>query len=210
MRLNFSHSTHDDHAQTFERVRRVAERMGSRLRSCRTCKVPRSGPAGWSITSRWSWPTSAALTITTRDIVGAGNVVSTTYQNLPQDVHADDCILIDDGNIELHVLDVQRPGRAHPGGARRDAGRAQGHQPARRGRVVPALTAKDREDLAFGLAAGRGLRGASASCAAPRTCSEAKDLIAQRAGDTVPIIAKLEKPRGARKPATRSWRWPTG
>ena len=107
MRLNFSHSTHAEHAETFACVRRVAERMGEPIGVLQDLQGPKIR-TGWLVNHQpLELSDHSTLTITTRDVAGADDVVSTTYQNLPKDVHPGDSILIDDGNIELHVLDVR-------------------------------------------------------------------------------------------------------
>lgn len=42
--------------------------------------------------------------VTTREVEGNEQIISTTYKNLPTDVRPGDCILIDDGSLELKVL----------------------------------------------------------------------------------------------------------
>ena len=194
MRLNFSHSTHEDHAQTFERVRRIAARMGEPIGILQDLQGPKIR-TGWLANHQMmELVDKSQLTITTRDIAGADHVVSTTYQNLPQDVHADDCILIDDGNIELHVLEVR--GRdvltqvVHGG----MLGEHKGINLPGVNVSIPALSAKDREDLAFGLKLGVDYVAISFVRRA-EDVQEAKDLIVQMCGHAVPIIAKLEKPQ---------------
>src|SRR5205823_11736777 len=47
----------------------------------------------------------STATITTRPIVGNDQTIPTTYKPLPQDVKVGDRILLDDGLMELRVLD---------------------------------------------------------------------------------------------------------
>src|SRR5207247_7224360 len=42
--------------------------------------------------------------ITTRPVEGTADIISTTYEGLSKDVHAGDKILLDDGAIELTVI----------------------------------------------------------------------------------------------------------
>lgn len=49
----------------------------------------------------------SVLTITTRELVGNHEIVSTSYENLPNDVKVNDMVLIDDGKIELKVIEVR-------------------------------------------------------------------------------------------------------
>ena len=103
-----------------------------------------------------------------------------------------DRILLDDGQIELSVLDVDGPDvqcEVVTGG----------HLKAHKGINLPgvqvsasSLTVKDREDLAFGIdqcvdyLALSFVRG-------PSDVQEVKDLLKER-GSHVPVIAKLERP----------------
>ena len=194
MRLNFSHSTHADHAQTFERVRRVAVRMGQPIAILQDLQGPKIR-TGWLVNHEpMELADKSELTITTRDVAGGGSVVSTTYQNLPHDVNENDCILIDDGNIELHVLAVDgqdvRTQVVHGG----MLGEHKGINLPGVNVSIPALTAKDRDDLAFGLKLGVDYVAISFVRRA-EDVQEAKDLIVQLCGHSVPIIAKLEKPQ---------------
>ena len=70
---------------------------------------------------------------------------------LPRDVKPGDRILLDDGNLELRVVGHRRRARRVRGGGRRAAALEQGHEPAGVALSTPALTEKDRRDLAFGI-----------------------------------------------------------
>jgi len=104
VRLNFSHSTHLEHAEVIERTRRIAERLDRPVAILQDLQGPKVRTGMLVNHEALELHDNALLTITTRDVVGKEDVVSTTYKNLPHDVHPDDCILVDDGNIELHAL----------------------------------------------------------------------------------------------------------
>src|SRR5690242_2819690 len=89
--------------------------------------------------------------ITTAKVLGDSTRVSTTFTALPREVHRGDRILLSDGLIELrvaHVRDRQVICEVVNGGA---LGEHKGiNLPGLKLRV-PALTPKDRADLAFAL-----------------------------------------------------------
>jgi len=60
MRLNFSHSTHEEHAETFERVRRVAQRMGVPIGILQDLQGPKIRTGWLSVISRWNCTTASA------------------------------------------------------------------------------------------------------------------------------------------------------
>ena len=47
------------------------------------------------------------LTITTKNIIGTAEGISTTFRALPESVHKGDRILLSDGQIELRVLSTR-------------------------------------------------------------------------------------------------------
>src|ERR1700687_1069967 len=74
MRLNFSHSTHADHAQSFERVRRIAERMGQPVGILQDLQGPKIR-TGWLVNHQpMELADKSELTITTRDVAGENRV----------------------------------------------------------------------------------------------------------------------------------------
>jgi pyruvate kinase len=194
MRLNFSHSTHEEHAETFERVRRVAQRMGEPIGILQDLQGPKIR-TGWLVGHQpLELQDHERLTITTREVAGEGDTVSTTYQNLLKDVKAGDSILIDDGNIELRVVEVRDDcvvtDVVHGG----ELGEHKGINLPGVNVSIPALSPKDREDLAFGLSLGVDYVAISFVRRAEDVI-EANNLIQQLHGSHVPLIAKLEKPQ---------------
>src|SRR5437764_9984629 len=103
-RLNFSHGTHDEHALVIERVRAIAARLGCSIAILQDLQGPKIRTGALQGGQPVRLLDGAALTVTTRPVVGDAQVVSTTYQQLPEDIKPGDRILLDDGSIELCAL----------------------------------------------------------------------------------------------------------
>ncbi len=94
------------------------------------------------------------ITITNDPVIGTSHLVSTVYQNLPNDVVTGDRILIDDGNLEVRVNDTDGKNvncTVIHGGILKSR---KGINLPNTKVSAPSLTEKDIEDLAFGLEAG--------------------------------------------------------
>lgn len=135
----------------------------------------------------------APCCIFTTPIEGDARHLSTTYTALPDDVHPGDRILLSDGLIELRVTAV-RPGEVDTqvvhGGSLREK---QGINLPGSAVSAPAITAKDRADLQWGLEHGVDYVAMSFVRRAGDV-QELKNLIAA-AGKHTPVVAKIEKPQ---------------
>jgi len=191
-RLNFSHGTHAEHALNIVTLRAAAvehEKPIAILADLQGPKI-RTGPLAGSRPVQLR--AGQRFIITTSKVLGDTTRVSTTFRPLPREVHRGDRILLSDGLIELRVLRVRSPEvicEIVNGGA---LGEHKGiNLPGIKLRV-PALTPKDREDLAFALKHGANYIAVS-FVRRPEDVLLAKSLV-RRAGKTTPVIAKLEKP----------------
>src|SRR5512138_322394 len=104
-RLNFSHGTHEDHKKVIEYVRELNQELGtaiSLLQDLQGPKIRVQEVEAGTVLER-----NQSLIITTRQLVGNREIVSTSYQGLPRDVCAGDLVLVDDGKIELKVTEVR-------------------------------------------------------------------------------------------------------
>lgn len=136
--------------------------------------------------------TGCQFTLTSRKVEGGVQIVSTNYPQLSREVKAGDTILLDDGLIELRVIatdDTDVTCQVVSGGLLKN--RKGINIPGVR-LSIPALTEKDRQDLAFGLKHEVDFVALS-FVRDPDDIRSLRDLI----GDHWPpvlIIAKLEKP----------------
>ncbi|HNN47469.1 MAG TPA: pyruvate kinase [Marmoricola sp.] len=191
-RLNMSHGTHEDHLETYLNVRRASEESGHGVGILADLQGPKirlgSFAEGSSILIR-----GQQLTITTRDIPGDGDLISTTYPGLPGDVQVGDPILIDDGRVRLRVTGVEGT-EVHT--EVEVPGRVSDHKGINLPGVavsVPALSEKDEADLRFAL----GLTVDFIALSFVRSAQDAIDVrrIMDEVGQQLPVIAKIEKPQ---------------
>ncbi|WP_421877785.1 pyruvate kinase [Marinoscillum sp.] len=105
-RLNFSHGTHDDHKKTIDMVRELNEELGSSVALLQDLQGPKIR-VGKVENDGVSIAPGQQLIITTEDILGTSEKVSTVYEGIVNDVKPGDTILMDDGNIELKTIKVE-------------------------------------------------------------------------------------------------------
>jgi pyruvate kinase len=191
-RLNFSHGTHEEHAENIAALREAAMLMKKPIAILADLQGPkiRTGAlaGGGSVALR----TGQKFVITTAKVLGDSTRVNTTFRPLPHEVKTGDRILLSDGLIELRVERV----RGHEVQCHVVNGGILGeHKGINLPGVqlhVPALTEKDRVDLRFALKQGVDYIAVSFVRRAEDVVL-AKSLIRRAKKDT-PVIAKLEKP----------------
>ena len=189
-RLNFSHGSHDEHGALIERVRVAARAAGRTVAVLADLQGPKIR-LGEFAQGKATLETGAEFTISTESVIGDAHAASTTYEGLAHDVRPGDAVLIADGLVRLAAERVAGPRvtcRVIEGGTVSD--HAGINLPGVR-LATPALTAKDRADLAFALERGADLVTLS-FVRAPEDATLVRGEMA-RAGRTVPVIAKLEK-----------------
>ena len=194
-RLNFSHGTPDEHAEVLERVRATAKRLGvpvAVLQDLSGPKVRLGEVRGGSCVLK----RRQIVTLTADDIVGDEQRLSVTYKRLAEEVRPRQPVLINDGAIRLSVIETDGKNvrcRVITGGT---VSSRKGVNLPRTALSVGSLTAKDRADAAWGLKHGVDFFALSFV----RTAEDVKALraIITKAGESTPIIAKIEKREGLR------------
>jgi pyruvate kinase len=192
-RLNFSHGSQEEHARTFALIRAASGKHQKPLAILADLQGPKIRTGALAGGGPVILRTGQQFVITTAKVLGDSTRVSTTFLALPREVRRGDRILLSDGLIELRVEQVrdrQVICQVVNGGA---LGEHKGiNLPGLKLRV-PALTPKDRADLAFALKHGANYIAVS-FVRRPEDVLLAKQLIRQARKDT-PVIAKLEKPQ---------------
>jgi len=207
-RLNFSHGTQAEQARAIRRVRaaaRVERRTVAILADLAGPKI-RVGelPAGRR------WRAGEIVVLSSRLRPRTPGVIGTTYRGLARDLQPGQTVLLDDGRLRLEVVRVRGDEVVCKV---REGGELLSHKGINLPGTplsAPALTAKDRADLAFAVGAGVDLvalsfvRTAADVRAAARLLRRAAGVDLPAAGATPrpplaglapPLIAKLEKPQ---------------
>lgn len=104
-RLNFSHGTHEEHAEVIKRIKEVRERLGVPLAIMLDTKGPEIRLCKFEGGSA-ALEAGKPFTLTTEEIMGDSTRAQITYNRLPEQMKKGMTILLDDGNIELEVEDT--------------------------------------------------------------------------------------------------------
>ncbi|MFP2924391.1 pyruvate kinase [Pyxidicoccus sp. 3LG] len=192
-RLNFSHGSHEQHAENIAKLRAASLKVRKAVGILGDLQGPKIR-TGRFVKGSTELKEGGTFHITTDETVpGTDDIVSTTYPFLAADVNPGDRILLDDGLLELHVLETDKQKLIktrviHGGTLKNNKGINLPGVAVR----AEALTPKDREDLVFGIKAGVDFIALS-FVRQPSDMDTARQAMAE-VGRQVPIIAKLEKP----------------
>jgi pyruvate kinase len=191
VRINMSHGTQEEHAESIRRARAAAERLRRPL----SVLVDLSGPKIRTGLLKGGQPVTlepnALFTLTTRSVEGSSREVSTNYTGIARDVRPGARVLLDDGAVELVVestTDTDVVTRVVNGGVLSER---KGINLPGIALPIPSLTDKDRRDLQWAVREGADYIALSFVRRA-EDCREAKSLI-EAAGGKQPLIAKIEK-----------------
>ncbi|HXG18585.1 MAG TPA: pyruvate kinase [Methylomirabilota bacterium] len=192
-RLNFSHGSYADHAQTMVWLREASERLRKPVAIIADLQGPkiRTG-ATWDGKPIALRPGQRFM-LTTDPVAGTAEHIAVTYAHLPEDVKPGDRILLDDGLLELRVVSTDMARNVETevvvGGP---LGEHKGINLPGVALRTTALTEKDEADLHFALAQGVDYIALSFVRRADDITLARQAM--QRAGRTAPLIAKIEKP----------------
>jgi pyruvate kinase len=145
-RINFSHGTHAQHRATIAAIREVAESTQRPVAILGDLQGPRIRIG--DLEAPVLLEDGADIRLAPEGNVKPGEL-PVTYEDLARDVHVGDRLLINDGLIEVVVLEVDPPrvtGRVLHGG------QLTSHKGINLPGVqvsAPSITDKDREDIAF-------------------------------------------------------------
>ena len=191
-RLNFSHGEHAIHGQTIANVRKVDEKLGTHTALLADLQGPKLR-IGELEGGQIDLVKGEELVIRTGKETGTAGVVYTSYMQFARDVKAGEPVLMDDGKLELRVLETDGKGEVRcevvHGGVLKPR---KGINLPSTAISLPCITEKDAVDLAYALEQDVDWIGLS-------FVRNAQDIVELRErieaeGKHTRIIAKIEKP----------------
>jgi pyruvate kinase len=152
-RLNLSHGTHEDHTIVFNRIRKVAQDMQMPICVLLDLQGPKIRIAKL-LGDEIRLAQGQNVILTTQNSSNNAGEIPVEFTELPQSVHRGERILLDDGNLELRVDEIESDRvSAHVivGGVLKSH---KGISLPEAHLNISALTDKDLIDLDFGLKLG--------------------------------------------------------
>lgn len=193
-RLNFSHGSHESHLETINLIKRVREKLDLPIAIMLDTKGPEYR-VGTFKNGSVVLEDGDIFTFTTKKVEGDKNHVSVSYNHLDEDLKEDDVIMVNDGLVELTVMEIKDDEiicRVVKGGAVSD----------RKGMNFPGkvlkqkfLSEQDRADILFGLENGMDFVAASFVSNKEDVLS-IRNLLDENGGKDIEIIAKIENRSG--------------
>lgn len=193
-RLNFSHGTHEEHLTRINRIKRLRQELNLPIALLLDTKGPEIRTGNFE-NNKIMLEEGAFVTVMHSSDLGNESLITVSYNRIHEDLKPGNRILIDDGLIELEVLEVD-------GKALRcvvnNGGPVSNHKSINLPNVetnLPSLTEKDIADIRFGIEQDFDFIAASFVRKAVDVL-EIRKILEKHNGEHIQIIAKIENREG--------------
>ncbi len=191
-RLNFSHGKAQDHKAVIDTIREINAEYKTNVGILADLQGPKIR-IGLVKDGGIHLVNGTSINITTHELIGDDNQIYITYPTFPQDVKADEIILLDDGKIQMRVISTNRVDTVvcevvHGGILTSRKGVNLPNTKV----SIPSLTEEDIENLKYALEWDVDWVGLS-FVRTGQDILELKKIIAE-SGKAAKVIAKVEKP----------------
>ncbi|MCI8342353.1 MAG: pyruvate kinase [Firmicutes bacterium] len=193
-RINFSHGDYKSHGETVKNLMEARKELNAPIPLILDTKGPEIRIKKFG-KQKVYLEVGSNFTLTTRDVVGDFSIVSVTYQDLPKDLKKGSRVLVDDGLIELNVIDLNETDivcEVVNGGF---LSSNKGINIPDVYVNLPSLTERDVEDIKFGIENGFDYIAASFIRSA-RDVLKIRRVLEENGGGDIFIIAKIESREG--------------
>jgi pyruvate kinase len=106
-RLNFSHGKAQDHKAVIDTIREINDQYKTNVGILADLQGPKIR-IGLVKDGGIHLVNGTRINITTHECIGDDNRIYITYETFPQDVQPDEIILLDDGKIQMRVIETNR------------------------------------------------------------------------------------------------------
>lgn len=193
-RFNFSHGTHEEQKERFVRLKHARNKAKRPIAALLDTKGPEIRVCTFTA-GKVMLQKGQTFTLTSREVEGNESIVSITYKELVSDVKPGNSILLDDGLIELTVKEVTDTDIIcevmNPG----PVSNRKGVNVPNVSLSMPFISAKDRDDILFGIKTGYDFIAASFTRSAADIL-EIRKILSEENCTTIQIIAKIENQEG--------------
>lgn len=194
-RLNFSHGSHEEHLEKIKTIKKLRRKLNVPLGLMLDTKGPEIRIGTFDKKEYFLKPDDI-FTITTRNLVGNQDIVSVSYEGLPEDVEKGSIISVDDGLIQLEVMEIKDGTdivcRVQNNGVISDH---KGVNLPGRVTNLPAITPKDVDDIKFGIENGIDMIAAS-FIRKKEDIYDIRKVLEDHGGEDILIISKIESQEG--------------
>lgn len=192
-RFNFSHGTHEEQKRKYDRVVQAREELGLPVATLLDTKGPEIRLRDFE-NGRAQLQAGQKFVLTTEEVLGTSERASISYKNLKNDIAVGTTILIDDGLIEMKVVEIAGEEivcHVVNGGA---VSNHKGINVPGAVLSMPYISDVDRADILFGIEMGCEFIAASfARC--KEDILELRQILKEKHSDAK-IIAKIENMQG--------------
>ena len=194
-RLNFSHGSHEEHLEKIKTIKRLRRKLNVPLGLMLDTKGPEIRIGTFEEKEYFLKPDDI-FTITTRDIIGNKDIVSVSYSGLPNDVEKGSIISVDDGLIQLEVMEI-KDGTDIVCRVQNNGVISNNKGVNLPGRVtnLPAITPKDVDDIKFGIENGIDMIAAS-FIRKKEDIYDIRKVLEDHGGEDILILSKIESQEG--------------
>lgn len=195
-RINFSHGNYEEHLKIIQFVQQINDELGTHIPILGDLQGPKLR-IGDIENNSIQLIQGDTIDLTTEKCIGNNERIYITYPKFPHDVAEGDKILLDDGKLELEVLETNQKNRVKTkvnyGGI---LSSKKGVNLPNTKISIPSLTEKDLQDLEFALKNKISWIALSFVRSA-QDIIELKKIIAERKS-FAKVIAKIEKPEAVK------------
>jgi len=195
-RLNFSHGDFEEHGARIKNIREASKRTGKTVAILLDTKGPEIR-TGVLQGGEANIEKGDEIFVSMNEMEGSKERFSVTYPGLINDVHVGSKFLLDDGLIELEVLDIDKANneiktRALNSGLLKNK---KGVNVPGVSVNLPGITEKDANDIEFGIEQGIDFIAAS-FVRRPSDVLEIRELLEKHEAGHIQIIPKIENQEG--------------
>ncbi len=194
-RFNFSHGDHEEQLRKLERVKRLRKELNLPVAALLDTKGPEIRLGTFKDHKKVHLTKGQTFILTTEEVEGTQERVSISYKGLVKDISAGGRVLIDDGLIELSVVNVTEKDIICRVVNEGDVSDKKGVNVPGTHLSLPFVSDKDYDDIVFGIEQGFDFIAASFTRCADDIL-QIRKIFQEKNCNTINIIAKIENMQG--------------